>query len=48
MAITHTAFQGLDLKNKAVPVQTDWDKHCRTDAYFEGHPFLTEDAALYL
>jgi kynurenine formamidase len=29
-------------------VQTNWDRHWRTDAYYEGHPFLTEDAALYL
>ncbi len=48
MAITRDAFQGLDLQNKAVLVQTNWDRHWRTDAYFEGHPFLTEDAALYL
>lgn len=48
MAITRDAFQGLDLENKAVLVQTNWDRHWRTDAYFEDHPFLTEDAALYL
>jgi kynurenine formamidase len=30
---------------KAVLVHTGWDEHWRTDAYFEGHPFLTEDAA---
>ena len=29
-------------------MQTNWDRHWRTDAYYEGHPFLTEDAALYL
>jgi len=48
MAITREAFEGLDLQNKAVLVQTRWDWHWRTDAYFEGHPFLTEDAALFL
>lgn len=47
-AITRDAFSGLDLRNKAVLVQTGWDKHWRTDAYFEGHPFLTEDAARHL
>ena len=47
-AITRDAFEGLDLQNKAVLVQTHWDRHWRTDAYFEGHPFLTEDAALFL
>jgi kynurenine formamidase len=29
-------------------VQTGWDTHWRTDQYFEGHPFLTGDAAEYL
>lgn len=48
MAITWKAFEGLDLQNKAVLVQTRWDRHWRTDAYFEDHPFLTEDAALFL
>lgn len=47
-AITSEAFAGLDLRGKAVLVQTDWSRHWRTDAYFEYHPFLTEDAALYL
>jgi len=46
--ITSEVFQKLDLRNKAVLIRTDWDRHWRTDAYFEGHPFLTEDAALYL
>jgi arylformamidase len=47
-AITRDTFAGTDLRGKAVLVQTGWDKHWRTDAYFEGHPFLTEDAARYL
>jgi kynurenine formamidase len=29
----------------AVLVHTGWDRHFGTDAYFEGHPFLTEEAA---
>ena len=47
-AITRQAFEGLDLRGRAVLVQTGWDRHWRTDPYFEGHPFLTEDAARYL
>jgi arylformamidase len=27
---------------------TGWDAHCRTDRYFEGHPFLTREAAEHL
>ena len=47
-AITATAFRGVDVKDKAVLVQTGWDAHWRTDRYFEGHPFLTKDAAQLL
>ncbi len=41
-------FQGLTLQNKAVLVHTGWSKHWGTDQYFEGNPFLTEAAAVYL
>jgi arylformamidase len=41
-------FEGLNVKGKAVLVHTGWSKHWRTDAYFENHPFLTEEAAIYL
>jgi kynurenine formamidase len=41
-------FEGLSLKGKAVLVNTNWSKHWRTDAYFENHPYLTEEAAQYL
>jgi kynurenine formamidase len=44
-AIGRKAFEGRDLDGKAVLVQTGWDAHWRTDQYFEGHPFLTRDAA---
>jgi kynurenine formamidase len=47
-AITRAAFEGLDLRGKAVLVHTGWERHWRTDQYFEGHPFLTADAASYL
>jgi kynurenine formamidase len=47
-AITARQFQGLDLDGKAVLVHAGWDRHWRSDAYFEGHPFLTEDAAQLL
>ncbi len=48
-AITAAAFSGLgEIAGKAVLVHTGWDSHWRTDQYFEGHPFLTADAAEYL
>jgi arylformamidase len=46
--ISRAAFQGHDLRGKAVLVRTGWDAHWRTDQYFEGHPFLTRDAAEHL
>jgi kynurenine formamidase len=42
------AFRGLDLRGKAVLVHTGWSRHWRTDQYFEGHSFLTADAAALL
>ena len=44
-AIDASAFAGVDVRGAAVLVHTGWDRHWRTDAYFEGHPFLTADAA---
>lgn len=41
-------FLNHDLKNKAVLIHTGWSKHWKTDQYYEGHPFLTEEAAVYL
>jgi arylformamidase len=47
-AIDRSVFAGHDLRGKAVLVRTGWDEHWRTDRYFEGHPFLTRDAAEHL
>lgn len=47
-AINSDTLRGLDVKGKAVLVHTGWDANWRTDRYFEGHPFLTEDAARFL
>src|SRR6516164_1819110 len=47
-AISRAAFQGRDLRRKAVLVRCGWDAYWRTDLYFQGHPFLTRDAAEYL
>jgi kynurenine formamidase len=42
-------FEDLgELAGKAILVHTGWDVHWRTDQYFEGHPFLTREAAEYL
>jgi len=47
-AIPREAFGSLDVRGRAVLVHTGWATHWRTDQYFEGHPFLTADAATYL
>ncbi len=47
-AIDADAFAGLDVAGKAVLVETGWDRHWRTDAYGEGHPYLTAAAARLL
>ena len=47
-AVGPDAFRGLDVRGKAVLVETDWADHWRTDRYFEGHPYLTADAASLL
>lgn len=47
-AIDASAFAELDLRGKAVLVETGWSRHWNTEQYFEGHNFLTEDAAAYL
>jgi kynurenine formamidase len=44
-AVDADAFRGLDVRGKAVLVHTGWDRHWRTDQYFEGHTFLTASAA---
>jgi len=46
--IDATRFEGLKVKERAVLIHTGWDHHWRTDRYFEGHPFLTSDAAQFL
>lgn len=42
------AFDGVDVAGRAVLVQTDWSRHWNTEAYYEGHPHLTEAAAVRL
>jgi kynurenine formamidase len=47
--ITKQAFEGLDVRDKAVLIHTGWDTHWRTDEYSSGnHPYLTGSAAAYL
>lgn len=47
-AVGPDAFAGLELAGHAVLVHTGWDRHWGADAYFTGHPYLTEAAACHL
>ena len=47
-AIDASVFRGIGPAGKAVLVHTSWSTHYATEQYFEGHPFLTRDAAQYL
>jgi arylformamidase len=47
-AVDRKTFLPVDVRGKAVLVHTGWAEHWGTDQYFEGHPFLTESAAVYL
>ena len=42
------AFGGVELTGRAVLVRSGWQRHWRTPAYTQGHPFLTEAAARLL
>jgi arylformamidase len=47
-AVDRAALIPHDVAGRAVLIHTGWDRHWRTDAYFEGHPFLTAAAAAEL
>lgn len=47
-AIPAELFREQELRGKAALIHTGWARHWRTDQYFEGHPFLTRQAAQYL
>jgi len=47
-SIDASLFRNIDVRGKAVLVHTGWAKHFGTEKYFEGHPFLTADAAEHL
>jgi arylformamidase len=47
-ALGPNLFGDRDLIGKAVLVSTGWDRHWATSDYFEGHPYLTREAAVGL
>ena len=47
-AIDEISLAPTDVSGRAVLFHTGWDRHWRTDAYFDGFPHLTERAAEWL
>ena len=41
-------FHDIDIKNKAILIETNWSRFWGQDQYFEDHPFVSEKAAQYL
>ena len=48
LAVEVAAFDGLEVRGKAVLVHTGWDRHWRTETYYTNHPYLTATAAAWL
>ena len=47
-AIDDLGLDAADVRGRAVLVHTGWDRHWRTERYFDGHPFLTARLAAWL
>jgi arylformamidase len=47
-AIERLALSASEVRGRAVLIHTGWDQHWRTDAYFEGFPYLTGGLAQWL
>jgi len=46
--VARLPFSAGEVRGRAVLVHTGWDRHWRTERYFEGHPFLTGELAEWL
>jgi kynurenine formamidase len=47
-SIDEVSLPAAKVRGRAVLFHTGWDRHFRTDTYFEGHPHLTARAAEWL
>lgn len=45
LCVDASAFEGLEVRGKAVLIATGWDRHWGSDQYYHDHSFLTEAAA---
>lgn len=46
--IDRLPFSAGEVRGRAVLVHTGWDRHWRSEQYFDGHPFLTGELAQWL
>lgn len=47
-ALTAAHLADLEVTGRAVLVHTGWSRHWNTEAYFTGHPYVTDEAAALL
>jgi len=47
-AITLEHVKHYEIRNRAVLLHTGWDAHWNTEKYYEGHPYVTREAAEFL
>ena len=47
-AVDFSLFENLDVRDKAVLINTNWSRHWETENYFSNHPFLTAEIANFL
>jgi len=47
-AITLEHVKHYEIRNRAVLLHTGWDAHWNTEKYYDGHPYVTREAAEFL
>jgi kynurenine formamidase len=47
-AIKPEIFEDRQVKGRAVLIHTGWDRHWGTGRYFDGHPYLIRESAVFL
>jgi len=48
LEVTPRDFVRVDVRDKAVLVDTGWSEHWNKNTYYDNHPFLTAEAAMFL
>ncbi len=48
LAVTEIHLKNYEIRNRAVLIHTGWDSNWNTEKYYDNHPYLTKEAAVYL